>query len=75
MSRSYLAALILTAASCSLVFGQQPQTLSGDYWSAPQNLSFDGVIRGQSPEVVQVDYRSNSELMEHVGYRSLLEEF
>jgi hypothetical protein len=75
MSRSYLAALILTAVSCSLVFGQQPQTLSGDYWSAPQNLSFDGVIRGQSPEVVQVDYRSNSELMEHARYRSLLEEF
>ncbi len=74
MSRSYLAALFVTAASCSLVFGQQPHSPTGD-WSAPQRVSFDAVVRGQSPDVVQVDYRSNSELMEYAGYRNLLETF
>ena len=71
MSRSYLAAILLTVAASTLVYGQQPHGLTGDHWFPPQHDSFDALVHGQTAEVVPVEYRRNSKLMEFSEYRTM----
>ena len=44
MSRSYIAAILVTVASSRLVFGQETHNLARDYWGPPKRTPLNTIV-------------------------------
>ncbi len=75
MSRSLSAMFLSFLASYSLAIGDDPQYLTGIDPPVVQQDSYTAVVHRASPDLVSVDVKNESELLNFSGYRDLLAEF